>query len=258
MRFARPARRILLLFPHPRDQRRATARRHATPLHGPARRLRVHPTFDHARSRRPDQRHARPNSREANHPSPAHSRKKCKERPLRHQPRIRKAKHGPRSPQLRPTIPNRTPRTRPTIGHVWRGRPRPPSPPTRSVVQTRSPSRPTNLKANRIPENHNASSNTKTKTPSLRENVDHRTSREAAKERAHSASRGTEAKNTAAPKERKNPRHESADDNDAKEYARIRQAQAAIPGALAGNGQTSEPSSNSPVSARTKTPRFRM
>ena len=57
------------------------------------------------------------------------------------------------------------------------------------------------------------------------------------KNTAHGASRGTEAKNTAAPKERKNPRHESADDNNAKEYARIQQAQAAIPGALAGNWQ---------------------
>ena len=57
------------------------------------------------------------------------------------------------------------------------------------------------------------------------------------KNAAHGASRGTEAKNTAAPKERKNPRNESADDNDAKEYARIQQAQAAIPGALAGNWQ---------------------
>src|ERR1700675_4143454 len=38
---------------------------------------------------------------------------------------------------------------------------------------------------------------------------------------AHGASRGTEAKNSPAPKERKNPRNESPDDNDAKEYARI-------------------------------------
>ena len=52
---------------------------------------------------------------------------------------------------------------------------------------------------------------------------------------AHGASRGTEAPNNPAPKERKNPRNESPDDNDAKEYARIQQAQAAIPGALAGN-----------------------
>jgi hypothetical protein len=55
------------------------------------------------------------------------------------------------------------------------------------------------------------------------------------KSAAHGASRGTETKNTAAPKERKNPRNESADDNDAKEYERIMQAEAAIPGAMAGN-----------------------
>ena len=55
------------------------------------------------------------------------------------------------------------------------------------------------------------------------------------KNTAHGASRGTEAENNPAPKERKKPRHESADDNNAKQYARIQQAQAAIPGALAGN-----------------------
>ena len=52
---------------------------------------------------------------------------------------------------------------------------------------------------------------------------------------AHGASRGTEAENNPAPKERKNPRRESADHDDAREYQRIQQAQAAIPGALAGN-----------------------
>jgi len=52
---------------------------------------------------------------------------------------------------------------------------------------------------------------------------------------AHGASRGTEAENTPAPKERKNPRNESVDHDDAREYQRIQQAQAAIPGALAGN-----------------------
>jgi hypothetical protein len=52
---------------------------------------------------------------------------------------------------------------------------------------------------------------------------------------AHGASRGIETKTNPGPKERKNPRHESADENDAKEYARIQQVQAAIPGALAGN-----------------------
>jgi len=52
---------------------------------------------------------------------------------------------------------------------------------------------------------------------------------------AHVASRGTEAENNPAPKRRKKPRRESVDHNDPKEYERIQQAQAAIPGALAGN-----------------------
>jgi hypothetical protein len=55
------------------------------------------------------------------------------------------------------------------------------------------------------------------------------------KNTAHGASRGTEAQNNPAPKERKKPRHESVDHDDPKEYERIQQAQAAIPGALAGN-----------------------
>jgi len=49
------------------------------------------------------------------------------------------------------------------------------------------------------------------------------------------SSRGTETKPNPAPEERKNPRNKPADDNDAKEYERIKQAEAAIPGALAGN-----------------------
>jgi hypothetical protein len=55
------------------------------------------------------------------------------------------------------------------------------------------------------------------------------------KNAAHGASRGTEAENNPAPEERKKPRHESVDHDDPKEYERIQQAQAAIPGALAGN-----------------------
>ena len=55
---------------------------------------------------------------------------------------------------------------------------------------------------------------------------------------AHGASRGTKAENTQAPEERKNPREaptnpQSADDS--KERELIQQAEAAIPGALAGN-----------------------
>ena len=56
------------------------------------------------------------------------------------------------------------------------------------------------------------------------------------KNSAHGASRGREAQNNPAPKERKKP---SASEHDSshneKEYERIQQAQAAIPGALAGN-----------------------
>jgi hypothetical protein len=56
------------------------------------------------------------------------------------------------------------------------------------------------------------------------------------KNTAHGASRGTGAENNPAPKERKKP---SASEHDSshneKEYERIQQAQAAIPGALAGN-----------------------
>jgi len=53
---------------------------------------------------------------------------------------------------------------------------------------------------------------------------------------AHGASRGTEPANHPAPKERKNPRDPSPDDiEDSKEYELIKQAEAAIPGAMAGN-----------------------
>jgi hypothetical protein len=57
------------------------------------------------------------------------------------------------------------------------------------------------------------------------------------KNAAHGASRGTGAENNSAPKERKNPRNEPSDHDSSleKEYERIQQAQAAIPGALAGN-----------------------
>ena len=56
------------------------------------------------------------------------------------------------------------------------------------------------------------------------------------KNAAHGASRGTEPENNPAPKERKNPRDPSSDDiEDSKEYELIKQAKAAIPGAMAGN-----------------------
>ena len=55
---------------------------------------------------------------------------------------------------------------------------------------------------------------------------------------AHGASRGTEPENNPAPQERKNPRHPSPENDpldDSKEYELIQQAEAAIPGAMAGN-----------------------
>ncbi len=53
---------------------------------------------------------------------------------------------------------------------------------------------------------------------------------------AHGASRGTKAQNNPAPKERKKPSVSERDpSHNEKEYERIQQAQAAIPGALAGN-----------------------
>ncbi len=104
----------------PRDQRRATARRHTTPVHGPARRLRVHPAFDHARSRRTDQRHARPNPRPAYHSSPADRREERKKRPLRRrpaseQPMVREVPDYARQYLIEPRIrpPNRTPNSAP-------------------------------------------------------------------------------------------------------------------------------------------------
>jgi hypothetical protein len=54
---------------------------------------------------------------------------------------------------------------------------------------------------------------------------------------AHGASRGTERQKDPAPKERKNPRDPDNDPNieHSKEYELIKQAEAAIPGAMAGN-----------------------
>jgi hypothetical protein len=55
---------------------------------------------------------------------------------------------------------------------------------------------------------------------------------------AHSVSRGTEPEDSPAPQERKNPRHPSPENDpldDSKEYQLIKQAEAAIPGAMAGN-----------------------
>ena len=56
------------------------------------------------------------------------------------------------------------------------------------------------------------------------------------KNAAHGASRGTKAENDPAPKERKNPPDPSSDNlEDSEEYKLIKQAEAAIPGAMAGN-----------------------
>jgi hypothetical protein len=56
------------------------------------------------------------------------------------------------------------------------------------------------------------------------------------KNAAQGASRGTDPKNNSAPKERKKPRPDHAEpEPDQKEYGRIMQAEAAIPGAMADN-----------------------
>jgi len=56
------------------------------------------------------------------------------------------------------------------------------------------------------------------------------------KNTAHGASRGIKPENNPAPKERKNPRADHAKpEPDQKEYERVMQAEAAIPGAMAGN-----------------------
>ena len=132
-------------------KRRATARRYATPLHGLARRLRVHSTLHHARSRRPAERHARGNPRPANRPGTAHSCEKRQKRPLRRRPLpLERATHGPPGPRLRPPIPDRTSRTRPPHKPmcpkpVWRGhslsaRPRQ-TPPSSAKLQPSHPQR---------------------------------------------------------------------------------------------------------------------
>jgi hypothetical protein len=80
------------------------------------------------------------------------------------------------------------------------------------------------------------------------------------KNAAYGASRGTEAKNNPAPKQRKRPRDPSSDKvENSKEYERIQQAEAAIPGAMAGNWRDlrtvfelagiSEPSKEAPTAS---------
>jgi hypothetical protein len=106
-------------------------------------------------------------------------------------------------------------------------------PATNSVVQLQAQAEPQSSEQNASQEIATPNSAAKRKGP-----ASEKTAEPAAKRRqntAHGASRGTQAKNNPAPKERKNSRNESRDDNNAKEYARIMQAQAAIPGALAGN-----------------------
>ena len=106
-------------------------------------------------------------------------------------------------------------------------------PATNSVVQLQAQAEPQSSEQNASQEIATPNSAAKRKGP-----ASEKTAEPAAKRRqntAHGASRGTQAKNNPAPKERKNSRNESRDDNNAKEYARIMQAQAAIPGALTGN-----------------------
>jgi hypothetical protein len=106
---------------------------------------------------------------------------------------------------------------------------------TEAVVQLEAQADPQTTKQNAPQEITTAASAPKRKPPASEKMATTEPAAKRRKNAAHGASRGTEAKNTAAPKERKNPRQEPADDNDAKQYARIQQAQAAIPGALAGN-----------------------
>jgi hypothetical protein len=125
-------------------------------------------------------------------------------------------------------------------------------PATNSVVQLQAQAEPQSSEQNASQEIATPNSAAKRKGP-----ASEKTAEPAAKRRqntAHGASRGTQAKNNPAPKERKNSRNESRDDNNAKEYARIMQAQAATPEPWPATGATSKPSSNSPASARTTKP----
>jgi hypothetical protein len=115
-----------------------------------------------------------------------------------------------------PAIPDRTPRIRPPI------EPRSAGAPAReaaTAVQRETQAEP------RAAE-QNATQKSTTTDPAA----------ERRKNAAHGASRGTEAENNPAPKERKNPRDPSSDKvENSKENERIQPAEAAIPGAMAGN-----------------------
>ncbi len=135
---------------------------------------------------------------------------------------IRKATHGPRSPRLRPTIFNRTPRIRPT-------------PEPDKLSPDRSPNRATKLRARRIPGNRNGRSSTQTKRASVRENRRHRTSREAAKEHSPRRQPWDRSRKQSSSGGAKETSPRIRDHDDPKEYERVQQAQAAIAGAWRGN-----------------------
>ena len=221
MRITRPARRVLLLFPHPRDQRRATARRHAARLHGPARRLRIHPAFDHARSRRPDQRHARPNPRPADHSSPAHRRQERKKRPLR-----RRALPKPSEQTMVREVPDYARQY--LIEHPEFGPPIEPACGAGTLAREAAPSTGPDAAAQRAAEAAAAKG--------LAGKRNARTSREAATERSPRRKPWDRTRKQSSSEGAKEPsrsilgRHRGL-----KEYELIKQAQAAIPGAMAGN-----------------------
>jgi hypothetical protein len=100
--------------------------------------------------------------------------------------------------------------------------PSPAKPNQARVAQAPVPARPQKPQ----PAQQNASQKSVTTDPAT----------ERRKNAAHGASRGTEPENNPAPQERKNPRDPSSDKvENSKEYKRIQQAEAAIPGAMAGN-----------------------
>ena len=111
----------------------------------------------------------------------------------------------------------------------------PPLNQTSSVVQIEAQAEPQSSEQDASQEIATADAAPKRKGPASEKIAATEPAAKRRKNTAHGASRGTEAENNPAPKERKKPRHESVHHDDPKEYERVQQAQAAIPGALAGN-----------------------
>ena len=175
------------------------------------------------------------------HSSPADLREERKKRPLRRRPLPgQRATEGARSPRLRPPILIEQPEFGPIeprfAGALAREA-------AKAVAQREANSRAATRTAKR-----------------LAEKCDDRPSRGAAKERSPRRKPWEEPENNPAPKERKNPRDPSSDKvENSKEYERIQQAEAAIPGAMAGNWRDlrtvfefvgiSEPSKEAPTAS---------